>query len=103
VINAFWSPVWACANVFKMRDDKAPLLAGAPLFPYSRFHIPWIAYLSASLASGLQLPPEIRAERTPGGGLLMSGTEERLDPTNPEHLRRACILAEIMIARAGGG
>ncbi len=35
------------------------------------------------------------------GGLLMTATEERLDPTNPEHLERARILAEIMIARTG--
>jgi hypothetical protein len=83
-INTFWSPAWACAHVFKMR-----------------FHIPWIAYVSAPLASRLQLPAEIATERTPDGGLLMTATNEPLDPTNPEHLRRARILAEIMIARAG--
>jgi immunity protein 52 of polymorphic toxin system len=102
-VNAFWSPAWACAHVFKMHYDKAPLSAGAPLFPYSRFHIPWIAYLSAPLALGLRLPDEIRTERTPDGGLLMTATEERLDPTNSEHLRSARIVAEAMIARAGGG
>ena len=102
-INAFWSPAWACAHVFKMHYDKTPLSVGAPLFPYSRFHIPWIAYLSVPLASGLQLPAEIRTERTPDGGLLMTATEEPLDPTNPEHLRRARILAETMVARAGNG
>jgi hypothetical protein len=83
-INTFWSPAWACAHVFKMR-----------------FHIPWIAYVSAPLASRLQLPAEIATERTPDGGLLMTATNEPLDPTNPEHLRRARILAEILIARAG--
>jgi hypothetical protein len=31
----------------------------------------------------------------------MTATEERLDPTNAEHLRRARILAETMIARTG--
>jgi hypothetical protein len=102
-INPFWSPAWACAHVFKMHYDRTPLSAGAPLFPYSRFHIPWIAYLSPSLASGLQLPADIRGEPTPDGGQLMTATEERLDPTNPEHLRCARILAEIMIVRAGGG
>ena len=84
-----------------MHYDKTPLSLSAPLFPYSRFHIPWIAYLSAPLASGLQLPAEIATERTPDGGLLMTATKERLDQANPEHLRRARILAEIMIARAG--
>jgi hypothetical protein len=102
-IKVFWSPIWACAHVFRMHYDRVPLTPGAPLFPYSRFHIPWFAYLSSPLASGLQLLPEIRSERSPDGGLLMTATEERLDPTNPEHLRRARFLAEIMIARAGGG
>jgi hypothetical protein len=31
----------------------------------------------------------------------MIATEERLEPSNPEHLRRARIVAETMIARAG--
>jgi hypothetical protein len=31
----------------------------------------------------------------------MTATTERLDPTNPEHVRRARILAETMIACTG--
>jgi hypothetical protein len=31
----------------------------------------------------------------------MSATEERLDPSVPEHWRRARMIAEIMIARTG--
>jgi hypothetical protein len=100
-INAIWPPVWACAYAFRMDYDKVPLIPGAALFPYSRFHIPWLAYLSAPFATGIELPPEIKTERTPDGGLLMSATEERLDPTDPEHLRRARILADTMIAGAG--
>jgi hypothetical protein len=100
-INAIWPPPWACAYAFRMNYYEVPLFSGAPLFPYSRFHIPWIAYLSAPLIVGLVLPPDILTERAPGGGLLMSATEERLEPTNPEHLRRARILAEIMIKRTG--
>jgi hypothetical protein len=46
-------------------------------------------------------PPEIVTERTADGGLLMIATEDRLDPTDPEHLRRARIIAETMIARTG--
>ena len=92
---------WACAYAFRMDYDKVPLIPGAALFPYSRFHIPWLAYLSAPFATGIELPPEIKTERTPDGGLLMSATEERLDPTDPEHLRRARILADTMIAGAG--
>jgi len=60
-----------------------------------------IAYLSPELAAGLKLTPEILAEHTPDGGLLMTATEERLDPTNPAHLRRARVLAETLIARTG--
>ena len=32
----------------------------------------------------------------------MIAAEERLDPANPEHLRRAHILAETMVKRTGG-
>jgi hypothetical protein len=46
-------------------------------------------------------PGEIVTERTPDGGLLMTAVEERLDPTNPEHLRRARSLAETMMSRTG--
>jgi immunity protein 52 of polymorphic toxin system len=100
-INAIWPPAWACAYALRMDYDKVPLCPGAALFPYSRFHIPWFAYLSAPLAVGIELPPEIMTERMPDGGLLMIATEERLEPTNPEHLRRTRILAETMIARTG--
>ena len=72
-----------------------------PTFPDTIFHIPWIAYLSAERAAGLTLAREILTERMPDGGLLMSATTDRLDPMNPEHVRRARILAEILIACAG--
>lgn len=100
-INEIWPPPWACADAFRMGYYEVPLFPGAPLFPYSRFHIPWIAYLSSPLAAELELSPEVMTERTPDGGLLMITTEDRLDPTNPEHLRRARIVAETMIARTG--
>lgn len=101
-INTIWPPFWSCANAFRMDYDKVPLFLGAPLFPYSPFHIPWLAYLSTPLAAGLMLPvPEIAAEHMPGDGLLMTVTRERLDPTNPEYLRRARVLAETMIACTG--
>jgi Immunity protein 52 len=102
-INNAWQPNWSCAYVFRLDYQKSPLFPGAPLFPYSRFHIPWIAYLSAPLTSGVQLPTEIQSERTPDGGLLMTATEQRLDPANPEHLRRARLLVDTMVRRAGAG
>lgn len=100
-INATWSPPWSCAQAFRVDYHEVALYPGAPLFPYSRFHIPWIAYLSASLAGDVKLPPEILTERPPDGGLLMTATDDRLDPTNPEHLRRARLLAEALITRTG--
>ncbi len=100
-INAIWQAPWACAYVFEVSYYEAPLFPGAPLFPYSIFHIPWLTYLSAPLADGLELPREILTERTSDGGLLMIAAEERLDPTNPEHLRRARILVDIMVSRTG--
>lgn len=100
-INASWPPFWACAYAFWSYYYDEPLSPGAPLFPYSTFHIPWIAYLSTPLAKGLELPPEILTERTADGGVLMIAAEERLDPGNAEHLRRARILAETMVKHTG--
>jgi hypothetical protein len=72
-----------------------------PTFPYSGYHIPWMAYLDADLSKKASVPAEIATERTPDGGLLMIATEEVLDPMNVEHMRRARIIAEIMIATCG--
>ncbi len=101
-INAIWPPVWACAYAFKVDYFEVPLVPGVPLFPYSRFHIPWMGFLSAPLTTRMVLPPsEIATERTADGGLLMIATEDRLDPTDPEHWRRARIIADTMMARTG--
>ena len=83
------------------RLEDRPMLPQDPTFPYSIFHIPWIAYLSAALATGVQLAPEIATERTPDDGLLLIATEDRLDPDNSEHVRRARIIAETMITCTG--
>jgi hypothetical protein len=79
-------------------DSVAPVPLD-PTFPQSVFHIPWIAYLSAEHAADVALTPDILTERTPDGGLLISATTDRLDPDNPQHVRRARIIAELMIAR----
>ncbi len=112
-INTIWHAPWVCAPAFRLdtvevpiqignlkatRIDSATAVPSDPTFPYSIFHIPWIAYLSAELAAGLRLTSEILTERTADGGLLMSVTTERFDPTNLEHLRRARIVAETLIA-----
>jgi hypothetical protein len=80
-----------------VRIDSPRQVPADPSFPKG-FHIPWLAYLSVKLAADLKLAPEILTERTPDGGLLMTATEDRIDPDNPEHLWRARILAETMIA-----
>jgi Immunity protein 52 len=115
-INGIWRAPWACAQAIRSGTVAVPIdfggvqatridgvveAASDPSFPCSIFHIPWIAYLSERLADGITLAPEIRTERTHDGGLLMTATEERFDPANPEHLRRARILAKTLIARTG--
>lgn len=111
---ANWALPWSSAHAFRSNVAMAPVHGGAgyklesrpmlpqePTFPRSPFEIPWIGYLSAALSAGLRLSPEIATERTPDGGLLMIATEDRLDPDNPDHLRRAHIIAETMIACTG--
>jgi hypothetical protein len=116
-INAMWQAPWACAQAFRsgavsvpttefggvpgFRIDSVTQAPSDPNFPYSIFHIPWIGYLSPELAAGLKVTPEILTEQTSDGGLLMSVTTERFDPANLKHLRRARVLAEVMIERTG--
>lgn len=117
-INAVWRPRWACAFAFRVdtisvpgaevapgvvgtRIDSAAAMPLDPTFPYSIFHIPWIAYLSAEDAGDVTPPRDILTERTPDGGLLMSATTDRLDPMNFDHARRTRIIADLMIARLG--
>jgi immunity protein 52 of polymorphic toxin system len=99
--SAIWQPTWGSVAAFRVDYAEESIVPGAPLFPYSAFHIPWIAYLSPARAVGFPVPAEIRTEHALDGGLLFTVTEEPLDPTNPEHLRRARILAETMIAHVG--
>jgi hypothetical protein len=114
---ANWPPIWACAYAFRLntvqipiiypngargfRSEYLPMIPSEPTFPETDFHVPWMAYLSAPLAAGVTLSPEIITERTPDGGLVMVATEERLDPENPEHLRQARLLVETMMERTG--
>jgi len=115
-INAIWLAPWASAQAFRSGTVEVPIelggvrvtrmdgvtqVPGDPAFPDSMFNISWIAYLSAPFVGGLKLAPEILTERMPDGGLLMSATTERFDPTNPVHLRGARVIAETMIACIG--
>jgi hypothetical protein len=111
---ANWQLPWISAHAFRsnyamvpvhggagLKLESRPMLPQDPTFPRSPFHIPWIGYLSAALSAGVKLSAEIETERTPDGGLLLIATEDRLDPANPEHLRRARIIAETMVACTG--
>jgi hypothetical protein len=113
-VNAIWRTPWVCAEAFRSGTVAVPMnfegveaskieslrqVPGDPTFPSSIFHIPWIASLSEELVAGMTPSRQILTERMPDGNLLMTVTSERLDPTNPEHARRARILAEILIAQ----
>jgi hypothetical protein len=116
-ISAAWDAQWSCAQAVRNEFVEHPMGFGPgvpafiieaapqvpldPTFPRSIFHVPWIVYLSPSLAVGVKLPPEILTESTPDGGLLMTATKERLDLDNPEHARRARMLAETLIKQTG--
>lgn len=116
-INSAWDAQWAYANARRndvvkvpvafasgvpaFRVDSAPPVPLDSTFPKSVFHVPWIVYLAAERAGGVTLTGKILTERTPEGGLVMSATTDRLDPTNPEHVRRARGLAETLIASIG--
>lgn len=116
-ISAAWNTKWSCAQAFRNDVVKVPIDFGAgvpafrmdsaiqvpldPTFPKSVFHIPWIVYLSTEFSAGVTLPAEILTEVMPDGGLFAAATTDRFDPTDPEDLRRARILVEILIDRTG--
>ena len=102
-MTSIWSPEWANAYAFKMGYDQPGAISSVPVFPYSRFHIPWMAYLSTPLIEGLVPPPGVQTEQTPDGGLLMITTQDQLDPTNPQHMRLAKAVAELMVKQTGEG
>ncbi len=113
-ISSAWDAQWSCAQAFRNDVVKVPINFGGvsafrmdspiqvpldPTFPKSIFHIPWFSYLSAECAAGVAPTRDVFTERTPDGGTLMTATEDRLDPGNPGHVRRARVIAETMIAR----
>ncbi len=108
VLISNWACPWAYAKVFV--SDMPPIVECVigpegyipkPEQPMLHYEGAWIAYLSAPLAVGLTPPPEIVAEPTPGGGLILSAVLERLDPSLPEHERRSEMLRQILIERVG--
>jgi hypothetical protein len=99
--SAIWHPNWASVSAFKGDFWEEPMPLAVTAIPNSTFHIPWIAYVSPARAVHFPLPADIRTERAPDGGLLLTVTEEPFDPTDPEHLRRARALVETMITCLG--
>jgi hypothetical protein len=107
-LAANWPCPWALAYAYT--PTAKPVGAGG-VYPrtqqerYARlrkpFEVAWIAYISPSLAAGLAPPPEIAWQRTPGDGMILSAVQERVDQTNPEHLRRSRVLEAIMDERVG--
>jgi len=117
VISAVWDVQWACAQAFRLGAVKVPIdfapgvpafridsvdrIPLDPTFPRSIFHMPWMAFVSAERSAGLRVVRDIATECADNDGLLMTATMARLDPTNREHVRRARILAETLIACVG--
>jgi hypothetical protein len=96
-----WPCPWALAYTFSQEDQPIEPdvdIGGEPRAPFGGA---WIAYLSPPLAAGLAPPAEIIAERTPGGGRILSAAAERIDESNPDHMRRSAILTAIMTERVG--
>jgi hypothetical protein len=57
-INAIWPGHWACAQAYRLGYDKVPLIPGVPLFPYSRFHMPWLPICRRRLTPALSYRPK---------------------------------------------
>lgn len=95
-----WAPPWVNArcSIWGQKPTSPP---GLPPFPYSGFQMPWISYLCAERAAKLGPTPDLMTERTPDGGLLISATTDRFDPSNFEHMRASQRMAEIMIEHGG--
>ena len=115
-INAAWRAPWACAEAFRSGTISVPDVEIAPglvatkiegvtqvpldrTFPKSIFHIPWIAYLSAEHAAGVA-PDARHPHRAHARRRAFDERHYRpAQPNNSEHVRRARIIAEVMVAR----
>ena len=95
-IVKYWRPTWACAFAYVLEPMRH-----RPIPPNSRFSAPWLAYVSAEVAAGFEPPNGIVSERAPDGGLLLIATEERLDPTRPDHASRMGIISDFMLEHIG--
>jgi hypothetical protein len=98
-ITSIWPCAWATAYAYDADYEHSSPAPGGPLIRWSLSHMPWISYLSAPLARGLEPPPEVEVEPAPDGGLFMIVTKDRFDPENPDQLARSKLISDIMIER----
>lgn len=99
VMIDIWLPDWASAPIHGWNMAAGALPPAYEALWDNPLLVPWMAYLSAPFATGLQLPPEIQTEHLEDGGLIMIATTDRLDPTDVEHMRRAKIIIDVLTAR----
>jgi len=103
ILASIWPLPWMEAYVFL--PDLIPRITEPmvtpPIPPGTELQFPWMLYLSAPLAAGLIPPADLICDPTPGGGVILSVVRERLDPENPDHLRRARLLQATMDERVG--
>lgn len=102
-LAANWPCPWVSAYAFRSGEFTHPPMTEDEVYARLRrpFEIAWVAYLSAPLVKDLVPPSEIAFQRTRGGGMILSAVQDRLDPANPEHIRRSELLEAIMNERVG--
>jgi hypothetical protein len=96
-----WMEAYAYAPNFPPLEPATFPPTVKPLPPRENYNFPWILYLSAPLAAGLKPPAALICDPTPGGGVVLSVVRDRLDPENPDHVRRSRLLQAIMDERVG--
>ena len=103
VLASAWPLPWAFTQLFVPKFpplkpiippiDFAALARPKPPLPKMTFM--WMLYLSAPLAEGLTPPSDLACEPTPGGGMVLSAAQTRLDPDDRDGIRRALRLEAI--------
>jgi hypothetical protein len=102
-LASIWPLPWMEAHVF-LPDLIPPItepMDSPPMPPSRDLNFPWILYLSAPLAAGMKPPADLICDCTPGGGVVLSVVRDRLDPENPDHIRRSRLLQTVMDERVG--
>jgi hypothetical protein len=88
-----WEPDWGIATSIAHRDTMSELAVPGTF-------VGWVMYLSALRGPVPPLPPPVRIEPVEDRGTLIILTTERFTASNPEHVRLAERVGEIL-GRAG--